>query len=167
MASRSGFTLVEMLMVMVLISVLAGIVAFSGGTSLAWRTFNRDATGIYSVCRHARAMSIAQSKKVRVEIDAAARSYKLTIQDNPDTDETFAAAPGSWSEIFYYDERVTVTLTDRLAGGEAPLYVTFNPDGTADPVDIELTHDAFKEKMRISVSDLTAIPSLEVIDEEN
>lgn len=161
-----GFTLIELLLVMAMIALLTGIIAFATGVSTSWSKFNHDATSIYSLCKHARATSIAQSKRVRVEIDPTLKTYKLTIEADPENAaDTFTPPEGSWSETFYLDERVTVTLTDRVSGDADIVYVTFNPDGTADPIDIDLTHEAFTEKMRVIISEITAMADLEVVDE--
>lgn len=165
--ARGGFTLIELLLVMAMIGLLTAIIAFSPGASTSWARFNHDATSIYSMCRHARAVAIAQSKRVRVEIDATLRTYKLTLEDDPEAAaDTFNSPEGSWSETFSFDERVTITLTDRAAGDTAITFVTFNPDGTADPVDIDLVHEAFLETMRITINDITAMAELEVVEDE-
>jgi type II secretion system protein H len=164
--ARRGFTLIELLLVMAMIALLTGIIAFSTGVSTQWSKFHQDATSIYSLCKHARATAIAQSKRVRVEIDTTLKTYKLTIEADPEmAADTFTSPEGSWSETFNLNDSVTATLTDRVSGDASILYVTFNPDGTADPVDIDLTHESFTEILRITINEITAMAELEVVDE--
>jgi type II secretion system protein H len=161
---RSGFTLIELLLVMALISTIAAVAVLAGGSSIKWRSLNGDGTALYSLCRQARAMAISQSKRTRVEVDTALRTFKLTLEDDPDVAaDTFTSPQGTWYQPIPYDGSVTLTLSDRSGGETAPTWVTFNPDGTADPIDLELTHPDLEERIKISVNELTSLPTLEVL----
>jgi type II secretion system protein H len=161
--SSRGFTMIELLLVMVLIALVAGVVAISGGASTSWSKLHRDAQGIYGVCKHARTTAIAQSKRVRVEFDTLLRTYKMTVEEDPDlAADTFTSPEGSWSQVFEWDELVTVEVEDRVTGVKTATYVTFNPDGTADPIEIDVEHEAFKDKIRIDISELTGLATLEI-----
>ncbi len=85
---ESGFTLVEIIIVMVIIGIAAGLVGVyvgSGSDKLALRTFTKD---VSAVLRYARNHAASEKKSYFFEIDREKNRYKLYSRKVNDDEET-------------------------------------------------------------------------------
>lgn len=161
---RSGFTLVELVLVVVILSTFAVVAIGSYSNALHWRRVSRQATSLLATLRNAHAMAVSRSKRVRVQIDAA--SYSVQIEDDPlDSPDVWTAA-GTWGEPQTVEEDVTVTLRNTEDPAAVPTSVTFFPDGRAEPVEITVSHEKFADVVRLTVDKVTGQIKLEEVSGE-
>jgi len=168
--SISGFTLVEMLVVVVIISIMSvAIIAEMRGTfqDALLRSVSRELAGAFNLAS-SRAISINRPHRIR--LDRLAHLYFLERSTRGGTDFfPVRDAPGGTGTL---DSRITIAIREPGvdspddAGEEPPgdsgnpggapsiaqeEAVTFYPDGTADARQIELTdRDGFRLALRIN-----------------
>jgi len=102
--SRAGFTIAELLVVMVMIAVLAGMAmpSFMGG--LREERLRSGCRNLVSVCRVARSRAVTRARPVRVMTDSQKHVYSLLEFMDPDEEaerrgqELESSAPGLTSE---------------------------------------------------------------------
>lgn len=163
--SKSGFTLVELVLVVVILSTFAIVAIGSYSNTLHWRRVSNQATSMLATLRNAHAMAVSQSKRVRVQIDAT--TYSVVIEDDPlDAPDVWTAPAGAWGEQFAMEEDVTVALRNIDDSTVAPTYVTFFPDGRAEPVEITVSHEKFADVIRLTVNKVTGQVKLEEVSSE-
>lgn len=140
-----GFSLIELLVVLLLIGVMAGVAGPAVGRFLDSMEFKRQSGKIMAAVRYARLMAITEGKLVLVTISE---------EDGPRA----LALSGGVNEVRELDlaEDATVELE--------PAELGFSPEGYATPGLITLTHGERKES--IFIDPLTGIPLLEDPDHE-
>jgi type II secretion system protein H len=167
---RGGFTLVEMLVVIVIVSIMSvAIVAEMHGTfqNELLRSTSRELAGAFNV---ASSRAISVNRPHRIRLDRAAHRYFLERSRRGGTDFYPALdTPGSSGSL---DARITIHILEPGVNapddaGEEPSgnsgnpedfpsvrseeSVTFYPDGTADARQIELADsDGFRLALRIN-----------------
>lgn len=157
---RLGYSLVELILVMALLSILAAVVWTARSNTLQTRALKRDGGVVLSMTRDARSMAAVRSTRTRVVIDAELRQVRLELLEDPlDNPEGYTAPKGVRGEPTELHEDVTVAATNRDTGA-AVTEIVFYPDGRADPVDVELSHPRVPERLRIRVNRLTGIGHL-------
>jgi type II secretion system protein H len=168
--SRSGFTMVEMLVVVVIISIMSvAIVAEMHGTlqDALLRSTSRELAG---ACQVASSRAIAVNRPYRIRLDRFEHRYFLERSTRGGSDFLLAQdTPGNSGNL---DARITINVlepgmnspddsgaepagnsgnTDDFASIQSEAAVTFYPDGTADDRKIELVdRDGFRMALRIN-----------------
>ena len=126
MRRQAGFTMVELIMVMVMIGVLAaiGIPKLMGGNTTAAMAFGDQVT---SALRHAQKSAVAHRRLVCVALGT--RTVGLSIRQAETvpaaTDKTPCNAALQGVDVGMYDSTDTTVF---MTGAPAQLY--FQPDGT-------------------------------------
>jgi len=157
---RRGYTLVELLLVIVLLTVMAGVIWTARSNTLQTRALNNDAGSMLSLMREGRVIAVARSTRAKLVHDTALRQVRLEILEDPlENPEGFTAPKGVRGEAVSLDDEVVVEMTHRDTGA-AVEEVIFYPDGRADPIDVMLSHARVKEKLQIRVNRLTGIAHL-------
>ena len=142
--SRRGFTLLELVLVMVIACVLLAITApsftnWSRGSQL------RDAADNFvAITRYARDRAVSDSTTCRLNIDPQAGNYALTIQNG----DNFAPIQSSWGRNFALDKGMTMQLLDTNGNTSAQQYIDFYPTGRVTTMQLRIT-DARGEKISI------------------
>jgi type II secretion system protein H len=85
MAGRRGFSLLELLVVLTILSILASITTLALGRSLAQLRLQRAASVIASNLQLARSTAARQRTPVRLSIDSAGRVIRVRDNTNPAT----------------------------------------------------------------------------------
>ncbi len=76
-SARGGFSLFELIIVVVIISILAGLVGPATSRIVRHNRVNRAATVIASDLQNAFAVAARQRRPVRIQADASTRSYQF------------------------------------------------------------------------------------------
>lgn len=85
-----GFTLIEMMVVMVVMVLIAGIVAVSLGATLEDARLRAGARSVVAMCRYARSYAVTHHADTRVVFDIEKRGFSVQI---PNTEE---GSEGEW-----------------------------------------------------------------------
>lgn len=128
-----AFTLIELILVMSIIVLIAGMVAPSLNGFTAGRRVRYSATQLVSLANYARTQSISEARAYRLNFDLSAEKYWLTADDGTGT---FAALPGDLGEQHTAPDGVKITMD--IAKQPDGQYIAFQPDGTVDPSHITL-----------------------------
>lgn len=127
----SGFTLVELVLIVVILSIVALLIPITFSASVRSRSTADLATKFYLTLKRAKATSIMNGTRVRMNIDQSARTYYLeSVSDTLTAPDTFNALD---TDVETYDDSVNVS-----ASGNDD-YPTFLPDGTAGDFTIEVS----------------------------
>ena len=133
-----GFTLLELVLVMVLLTILLGAVAPSLRGFLTASRSRDAAAQLVAVMHWARARAAADSRVYRLNIDAAAGAYRLTVQEG----DEFVPVPNDFGQPFTLPPNSQIALTP--IGGEAMAtdsngVIDFHPDGRSGTAVLHLT----------------------------
>jgi prepilin-type N-terminal cleavage/methylation domain-containing protein len=162
---RGGYTLVELILVVVILAIIGGLVWSYRGNTVQTRVLHREATKVISMLRQARALAIARSTRTRLVIDTVANTAQLELLEDPLASlEDYTPVHGDWGNVVEFDEEVTLTLTNRDEGLEVE-EIGFHSDGTSDPVDIDFIHEKVEESIRIRIEPLTGLAEYSTIEE--
>jgi type II secretion system protein H len=180
-APRGGFTLIELMVVMVLIGILSAmIIPEMKGTygDALLRGSARELVNVFSIA-YSRAVSLNQAHVVRIERTSGRYEIERQVRAQGKQTELLPLkdVSGSSGDL---DSRITIEVhrlseadsdnTDREASalpgnesqGEArPDAVTFYPDGTADAAEIVLRDNA-GFGLRLKIDPITA--RVEILD---
>jgi general secretion pathway protein H len=117
--ARAGFTLVEMIVVVAILGVLAGVSVPAIRDLRASDPLDQGASETTRLLARARKTAVERAATVRVSVDAATRRYTVR-----------ALAPGAPADSVTAD---SLPLPDgmTIGDGEARLAVTFAPTGEA------------------------------------
>jgi general secretion pathway protein H len=139
-----GFTLVELMVVMVIIALIMGLVATSMARSISGAEARAASRKLVSSLRYTRARAIIDKKEQVFQVDTENRSYQ---------------APGR--DLVTLPEGVDVTITTARSEitSEAVAGIRFFPDGGSTGGHIELTVN--KREYRVNVAWLTGETRLE------
>lgn len=140
----AGFTLMEILVVMVLVAMLFGIVGLSVSRSLSGAEIRNEAREVIAGLRHTRGQAIVKRNEQTFNVDAEKRTWQAagrepkTLPEGLEVDMTTARSE----------------LTAENAGG-----IRFYPDGSSTGGNVKLV--AGQRVWRINVAWLTGEVSLE------
>ena len=137
-SGAAGFSLLELLTVLLLLGIIAGIAAPAIGRFLDNLSFRRQTAAILATLRYARIKAITSGKEVYVITDGSeSRSLKLTGGVDKQRD-------------FDLNQEAYFTLK--------PAEITFYPEGQVTPA--LLTSVKGKRQDRIALDPLTGLPLL-------
>ena len=129
---RSGFTMVEMLLVVIVLMVLAGLTipnlkgTYSG---FLLKTQVKDLSGLM---RYAQSRAVTQGKHVRLEFNTDFLNYWLTQEDDQSTDgngeKTYNRITGQLGRKYYVPPELTIESEEA--------YVEFYPNGKIDKTNL-------------------------------
>ena len=131
---RRGFTLVELIVVMVLLLIVASMVAPRMSSFFQGRALSGEARRMLSVINHAQSRAVAEGVPVLFWIDPGTGQYGVDVQDgHAGSDErvtAFTAEPSLTLEAPVNHDYVVSEQEDELFGlPENRPAIRFNPDG--------------------------------------
>ena len=137
-SNAKGFTLLELILVMVIISAVLGMAAPSLRGFFASRKAHDAAAGILSLIRYARTQAITEGRNYRLNLDPDDGSYWLTVNDAGG----YATLDTDLGRKFLLPEHTTMKVEmddddeeDRDVSSEI---IEFYPKGQADVCTIRL-----------------------------
>lgn len=142
-AGRPGFSLLELLVVLVLLGMMAAVAAPSTGRFLNTLDFRKQTGEVMAVLRYARLMAVTEGKILRLKMNEDEQGFLLE---------------GAVSErrAFGLDDEDLLELQ--------PEELFFYPEGNATPGSIKVTIGDRVQK--IVIDPLTGLPLLDFDDEE-
>ncbi|MGC9453922.1 MAG: GspH/FimT family pseudopilin [Phycisphaerae bacterium] len=162
----SGFTLVELVLVLVVLSLLAGVTALSLGGFGRSQELDESARRLETALRLARAEAAGAGRRIRLRPDAETGTLDVVWEPEPlERPGEFESYPCNWrgylpggnvwvvgSELTG-ESRYRTLWSERASRDESDARfepLTFYPDGTSDSGEIELESDAGTIVLRIS-----------------
>ncbi len=160
-----GFTLIEMIVVMVIISVLATMIVpgmYSGRSSAKLRG---SAQQLLVAARHARDFATTRRRKCRLMIDLEKQQYALAFQKDPQRNPSeFVPLQTGLGKVQGLGKGLhfgRVWIEPRKGHNEPPEninYITFEPNGQADAAVLEISND--KQTYTIMIAPYTGYAKL-------
>ncbi len=135
MRSRGGFTLLELILVLLLISTVLAMAAPSLRGFCASRETADAAARLLALTQFARSHAAAEGRDYRLYVDAEARTCWLAGQQSG----AFVETKSGVGRGFDFPDGLTVRLVGGSGGTGSPDYVQFHPDGRAEEATIEVT----------------------------
>jgi type II secretion system protein H len=129
---RRGFTLLELVLVMVIIAVVLAMVAPSLSGFSAARDADYTASQVISVSRWAREQAISEGRVYRLNFNPSTQEYFVTAQ----VGGTFQRPPVEFGQVFTVPEGVVMAWEAPTDGGVA--VIDFFPSGRSQPARIEV-----------------------------
>ncbi len=143
---RSGFTTIEMILVVVFVSIVAGFAIPNLKTAYIRVQLRQTCEDLAGLMRYAQSQAVVWNRRMRLEFNPTFTQYWLSRQSQGlDTvgDEAFERIPGRLGQL------VNIPVEITIASPAPVLY--FYPDGTMDRNYIELCH--IKECLRVSTKE--------------
>ncbi|HEY8666264.1 MAG TPA: GspH/FimT family pseudopilin [Tepidisphaeraceae bacterium] len=130
----AGFTLLELVLVLAILTIVVALVAPSFRGFTAGRRADDTATLIVSLANYARTQAVTEGRTYRLNFDPAARAMWLTADD----EGTFVAPSNDFGRRCIASEGVQMEAdVPRHDDGQ---YVEFHPTGRTDAAHILLTN---------------------------
>jgi prepilin-type N-terminal cleavage/methylation domain-containing protein len=133
---NKGFTLLELILVMVIISAVLGMAAPSLRGFFASRKAHDAAAGILSLMRYARSQAITEGRSYRLNLDPVEGAYWLTVNEAGG----YAELDTDLGRIFLLPEltAMKVETDDDAEKEEGTAHIEFYPKGHADVCTIRI-----------------------------
>ena len=133
----TGFTLIEILLVLLLFGVFAGLAIPQFGPTYSRLQLKETAEDLVYLMRYAQSRAIVRQKKCGLQFDSQMTSYWL-IEDRSDPEESlsiesFERMAGRFGRIYHVPEKITIEADETL--------IRFYPDGTMDKVNIYVSNN--------------------------
>jgi prepilin-type N-terminal cleavage/methylation domain-containing protein len=126
MKTNNGFTLIEILLVVIIIGIVLALSAPNFSNGYTRFQLNKTADDLLTVSRWAQAMAIGQERIYALSLADDHHSYKLVRSNN----DTFEPVNGSLGRMHPIPESISLDASNDS--------IEFYPDGTIDPATIQL-----------------------------
>ena len=129
----SGFTLLELIVVLLILALVAGLVAPKMRAFTVGQSTDNAAEQIVVLARYARTQAITEGASYRLNFDSGGGAYWLTSSDAG----VFKPVSGEYGEHLTLPDGAQMR-TDRAAQSDGT-YVTFQSTGRTDPAHVWIT----------------------------
>ena len=157
--SALGFTLVELIIVMMLLAIVAALSAPSLSRSTRQRNLDEEATRLLALTEYGRDEAVSQGVPMIVWIDAKGQRYGVEPKSGFDSDETR-------SREYAMNPDVNVEIDKAVASGGVVEAMEFAPDGALTTSSVETVRLVDRAKSAISVARTTDGWSYELVKEQ-
>jgi type II secretion system protein H len=130
---RTGYTLIELVLVMALLTLVAGLAAPSLRNFVRGRESGEAARQFIAVAQWARSQAVTRGEVYRLNVDAASKTYWLTVQ----RDGKFDSLGEEFGRTFSFPGTVGVDCDFQTQPDGT--YVEFEPTGRTDEGNLRLT----------------------------
>lgn len=145
-----AFTLIELLLVMLIITIMIAVIAPNLRGFMAGRGASDAGRTIVSMARYARTAAISEGRIYRLNVDPATRAVWLTAQNAGQ----FEAPDNDYGKKYMLPNGVTMdTDIPRQQDGQ---YVTFDPSGRGEAAQVSLT-DQLGRKVQVACASATEL----------
>ena len=157
---RIGFTLIELILVMALLSTMMAVAAPSLSKFFAGRGLEEETRRFLAVTRYARSEAISTSSAVELWIDAERGAYGLSPHDPYNPEATGARR-------YTLSRGLTIEVESEFVDEDGRATITFWPDGLLDSGSVaEVTiRENENRAMKIERNEFT--PGYSVSDEDD
>jgi Tfp pilus assembly protein FimT len=140
---REGFTIIEILLVVIILLAVVGLTVPSFGPAYARLQLKKTAEDLVFVMRYAQSRCVMSNRRIRLELDAQGSGYQLMQaspsdgRQAPDRDEegeAFEPVGGRWGRAFKIPPEIVVQ-------SDGP-FVYFFPDGSIEKREISVCRRA-------------------------
>ena len=157
MNSRHSFTLVELLLVLLLLGILAGLALPQFGPTYSRIQLKETADNIADLMRYAQSKAIIKRKIFGLQFDGPKNHYWI-VEVKKDfgessAPESYERVSGRFGRMRDVPERISVETEEEL--------IHFYPDGTIDRISINLSNH---RQERLTVSTLEKTGQVQVFD---
>ncbi len=146
------YTLIELIAVLAIVLLVAGVVAANAGRIPAFISLENSAQKLQYLFSRAQMMAVAQGRSMTVNYDSDRKAFSIA-QASDSSDGPAAGVSSSKTSM----ERIPESM-DIEFEGDNPAYVFF-PDGTGSGTAFKLTLKGYSCRIRISA--LTGLAILE------
>ena len=157
--SALGFTLVELIIVMMLLAIVAALSVPSLSRSMRQRNLDEEATRLLALTEYGRDEAVSQGVPMIVWIDAKGQRYGVEPKSGFDSDETR-------SREYAMNPDVNVEIDKAVASGGVVEAMEFAPDGALTTSSVETVRLVDRAKSAISVARTTDGWSYELVKEQ-
>jgi type II secretion system protein H len=131
---RQGFTLIELIMVMIIVAIMAAALVPNFRGFMIGREDNDAARQILSLTGYARTQAISEGRIYRLNLDPSVNAYWLTAQNGGQ----YQAPTNDYGQRFTLPSGVTLqTNVAQQQNGDQ--YVAFMPGGLIQPAPVTIT----------------------------
>jgi len=131
--ARGGFTLLELLVVMLIVTILAGVAIPQFRRTFRNLQLQVFASDVATLLTYANRRAVARGEVLRVHFDVAGRQYWLASAQDASPEAKFERVSGKFGRVSSVPGAISV------ASGTPD--VTFYPDGRADRFEIFISED--------------------------
>jgi type II secretion system protein H len=154
----SAFTLLELVLVMLIITIVVGAVAPSLRGFTMGRSASNTATRLLAMTRYARTQAISQGRVYRLTYDPKQRAfwvdYSTLAGDN--SDDQRSTPDADMAPRVDVDERLAIDTKNMSTSSTGNQYVEFRPSGRTDAASIVIT-DQSNQQIEIGCSSATEL----------
>ncbi len=140
-----GFTLIELVLVMLIVALLLAVVAPSLGGLLRSQRLDQSARTVAAMLREARTHAAAEARPVRVVIDTEDNTCWLEVL----TPEGFERPRSTTGRVLELGDNLTIELIGGTEEGSL-LMVRVEPDGTGELAQITLTRETDGKQLAVA-----------------
>ena len=156
--SASGFTLVELIIVMTLLAIVAALAVPSLSRSMRQRNLDEEATRLLALTEYARDEAVSQGVPMIVWIDAKSQRYGIEPKAGFDSDETRA-------RDYAMNPDVQIEIEKAPASGGIVEAIEIEPDGAIGSASVASVRLVDRFKSEVTLSQTTDGWSYELVKE--